>query len=248
MLKERDVAAIYNRIAKDYFRSRTLDTKARIYSDYLEKPTLKSVVGSVKGKRVLDLGCGPGILTDYFKRKGARISGIDISEKEIEIARSEFSGIDFKVASAYKLPYPKDAFDVVVSSWVIHYLDFDKVLKEVHRILKRGGFLVFSTNNPLQEVTRHKKGQPRFIREFYDYFKEGVRSSYWWGYDGFQRVNMPFIHLTYETLIRSIIKGGFSIVDYADAKPLPGIKKFDKGTYEYLSKVPSVCVFKIKKL
>ncbi len=248
MLREKKVAGIYNKIAKDYFLSRTLDTKARIYHDYLEKPALKSVVGGVKNKRVLDLGCGPGILTDYFRRKGAKISGVDISKKEIEIARSEFKGIDFKVASAYKLPYPPNTFDMVISSWVIHYLDLDRALKEVRRVLKKGGFLVFSTNNPLQEVTQHKKRLPRFIREFHDYFKEGVRSSYWWGYDGFQKVNMPYIHLTYETLIRNIIKRGFTITDYVDARPLGDMKRLDKDAYEYLSRVPNVCVFKIKKL
>ncbi len=248
MLKEKNIAAIYDRIADDYYRSRTLDTKARIYHDYLEKPALKSVVGGVKNKRVLDLGCGPGILTDYFRRKGAKISGVDISKKEIEIARSEFKGIDFKVASAYKLPYPPNTFDMVISSWVIHYLDLDRALKEVRRVLKKGGFLVFSTNNPLQEVTRHKKRLPRFIREFHDYFKEGVMSSTWWGHSGFQRITMPYIHLTYETIIKSIIKSGFSIADYKDAKPLPGMKRLSQKTYEYLSKVPNVCVFKIRKL
>ena len=97
-------------------------------------------LADLRGKQVLDVGCGTGIYTKILKRRGADISGIDISKSMIEVAKREVSGVDFKVGSAYELPYRAGSFDLVLAALVIEHLtDLDKAFSEINRVLKKGG-------------------------------------------------------------------------------------------------------------
>jgi ubiquinone/menaquinone biosynthesis C-methylase UbiE len=96
--------------------------------------------------RVLDVGCGTGVLTRLAKQKAGEVAGIDAAAEMIEVARStsERDGLDieFQAALIEDLPYPDGHFDVVFSSLMIHHLPPDlklRGLREVLRVLKAGG-------------------------------------------------------------------------------------------------------------
>jgi ubiquinone/menaquinone biosynthesis C-methylase UbiE len=99
----------------------------------------------VKGKRVLDLGCGPGLNTYYLHKSGAIATGADISEESVKIANERFAAIGIKdkciIANAEDLKDFKDnSFDIVISLGVLHHTpNMKKAAKEVYRILKPGG-------------------------------------------------------------------------------------------------------------
>jgi 2-polyprenyl-3-methyl-5-hydroxy-6-metoxy-1,4-benzoquinol methylase len=59
------------------------------YSEYLNGPALKRTLGDVKGRRVLDIGCGEGCFSRFYAKAGAEVTGIDISEALIEAALEE---------------------------------------------------------------------------------------------------------------------------------------------------------------
>jgi ubiquinone/menaquinone biosynthesis C-methylase UbiE len=98
-----------------------------------------------RGKDVLEVGCG--IATDglEFARNGARYSGVDLTPHSIEMAEERFRlfGLSarFKVANAEEwLPFPDASFDHVYSFGVIHHSPApEKIVKEIHRVLKPGG-------------------------------------------------------------------------------------------------------------
>jgi hypothetical protein len=56
------------------------------------------------------------------------------------------------------------------------------------------------------------------------------------------------LHVTYQTIIRTILRNGFAISDYIDAKPVPRGKKIDPKSFAFTSRVPYFCVFKVRKL
>jgi ubiquinone/menaquinone biosynthesis C-methylase UbiE len=243
---EKETSATYNKIA-DIYHSDRVKNKL-FWNEFLEMPATLSLLKNIRNKRILDLGCGSGIYAKLLKSRGAQVYGIDISSKMIDIARANVKGADFRVGSVYNLPYKTGYFDVVVSAFVVeHFTELDAAFKEIRRVLKKNGFFVFSIGNPVVDASHHIKGRARWYRKFDDYFKEGRYNSFWRLRSNL-RVKMPWIHRTYQTWIRTIIRNGFVIDDYVDAKPFPSSKKINKRQYEYLSRVPAVCVFKIRAL
>ncbi len=108
-----------------------------------------SLAKLTKGERVLDVGCGTGVLTILSKLvvgETGIVEGIDIAPKMVmkaqEKAKTAGLKIGFKTASIDALPYADECFDVVISSMMFHHLPLEIKkggLKEVYRVLKKGG-------------------------------------------------------------------------------------------------------------
>jgi ubiquinone/menaquinone biosynthesis C-methylase UbiE len=98
------------------------------------------------GERVLDIGSGPGLLALEMAVKvgpKGRVLGVDLSSAMIELAKSRAGGhahIGFEPGDALNLPAADGAFDVVVSTQVLEYVEnVTGALQEIHRVLRRGG-------------------------------------------------------------------------------------------------------------
>lgn len=102
------------------------------------------------GAKVLDAGCGDGVLSIMLAQKGAVVTGTDISEPNIAAAKkyAEKVGlkIDFKVADIENLPFLDNEFDIVVSSHVLEHIpDFDKGFHEIMRVTKKRAVVAIPT-------------------------------------------------------------------------------------------------------
>ncbi len=118
--------ALYN-IGEDFF-------------DYLKNNS--------KGAEILDYGCGVGsFVKEVEKFKPKKIVGIDISEVSINKAKEKTKELDtnisFEVDNCEKTKFANDSFDIVYGSGILHHLQINKCLDEIHRILKSKGSLVF---------------------------------------------------------------------------------------------------------
>lgn len=109
--------------------------------------------GDLNGKRVLDIGCGGGLLSEKFAEAGSRVTGIDLAPAPVEAARKHAreSGLDieYRVSSiedfAASTPEP---FDIVVCAEVLEHVDdLEGFLKEGIGLLKPGGLFFFGTIN-----------------------------------------------------------------------------------------------------
>ncbi len=100
------------------------------------------IVAEAKPKRVLDVGCGPGDLTERFAKEiGAEVCAIDVSSRMVELTRAR--GIDARVGDTEDLPYDDAAFDCVFAGWVLYHVPgVDKAISECARVLRPGGTLV----------------------------------------------------------------------------------------------------------
>jgi ubiquinone/menaquinone biosynthesis C-methylase UbiE len=105
-------------------------------------------------KRVLDIGCGPGVFTARLAREGAEVVGIDFSDQMIRIAKQQFPAIDFRVADAERLPFEDGAFDLVIGIHVVHHLARPRVVIEsVFRVTKPDGHFAFSIPDQLRQAS-----------------------------------------------------------------------------------------------
>jgi SAM-dependent methyltransferase len=110
----------------------------------------------LRGRRVLDLGCGSGQNAVAMARQGAVAIGIDSSRVQISYARrlAEQSGlkVELRVGDMADLAFLRaESLDIAFSSDSLSYIeDFDRVLRQVHRVLRPNGLLVFSVIHPAQ--------------------------------------------------------------------------------------------------
>jgi 2-polyprenyl-3-methyl-5-hydroxy-6-metoxy-1,4-benzoquinol methylase len=119
---------------------------------------------SLTRPRILDVGCGPGWYTDKFADFGD-VTGVDISEDAIKMAKSRFPHIKFLAGNFYELSLPANSFDVVITQEVIDHVDDAAVfIERVAKVLKPGGHLIVACANKFV-VDRLRKGnfpkQPR---------------------------------------------------------------------------------------
>ncbi|KDR95120.1 phosphoethanolamine N-methyltransferase [Peptoclostridium litorale DSM 5388] len=130
-------------ILADYYDCLTFTEKSRFRRKQIELMDIH------KGEKVLDVGCGTGVLSILSKTavgESGEVEGIDIAPRMIsnaqEKAKKANLNINFNVASIDELPYPDDYFDVVIASLVFHHLPVEikrEGLQEIHRVLKDDG-------------------------------------------------------------------------------------------------------------
>lgn len=99
---------------------------------------------------VLDVGCGAGFLTNALAKEKHRVTGIDLSEKSLEVASQKDStqSVVYQKADAYSLPFPEQSFDVVCAMDLLEHVEKPKqVIAEAARVLKPKGLFFFHTFN-----------------------------------------------------------------------------------------------------
>jgi SAM-dependent methyltransferase len=112
------------------------------------------VLGDVAGLDVVELGCGTAYFSAWLARRGARVTGVDLTPAQLETARrcQERFDLEFRLieANAEDVPLPGDAFDLVVSEYGASvWCDPERWVSEAARLLRPGGRLVFLTNSVL---------------------------------------------------------------------------------------------------
>ena len=102
--------------------------------------------------RILDLGCGGGLLSEEFARMGYTTTGIDPSEVSLKTAithaKENNLAITYLKATGENIPFPSGSFDVVLCCDVLeHVYDLPKVISEISRVLKKDGIFIYDTFN-----------------------------------------------------------------------------------------------------
>lgn len=106
---------------------------------------MQSVIPSLEGTRILDIGCGAGGLAKTLAAEGAQVTGIDPNSKAVLDARDLVPAARFEQAGAEALPFDDGAFDVVLVVNTLHHVPLDAMdrsLAEAARVTSSSGFLI----------------------------------------------------------------------------------------------------------
>jgi len=214
--------AAYDALAEAY----AVDVRENAYNAHIEFPETTSLIPDVDGERVLDAGCGTGVYSAHLVEEGADVVGVDASAAMLERARDAVDDAAFhQLDLAEALPFADDAFDGVVSALALSYVrDWDHVFAEFRRVLRPGGFVVFSTGHPMNEF-------PPESDDGENYFAVERVSKDW-------DVEVPYYRRPFSATLTPPLENGFRLADVVEPQPTEAFRERRPERYEKESRHP----------
>jgi SAM-dependent methyltransferase len=200
-----------------------------LFDLYYYEYQILDLVGDVRGRDVLDAGCGNGRKAKELLARGAKVVGIDNDPQVVEQVRSRHPGVRVLLADLRQPMRTLDthSFDLVVASLVLHYLrDWDGVLSEFHRVLRPAGRLVISIHHPFMDFIESGS---------FDYFA----TELW----RFQEGGSPsHTHIFWRRPLTEVLgplrRQGFRLEKMSEPLPAPTVEGVDSRVVTALSTSP----------
>ncbi|MEU6721349.1 methyltransferase domain-containing protein [Nonomuraea sp. NPDC046802] len=225
----------YDSFAEAY----SAETENSLVNAYYERPAMLALAGDVAGRRVLDAGCGSGTLSAALCDRGAVVTGIDASAGMLALARRRL-GDDValhEVDLGDLLPFDDGAFDDVVASLVLHYLeDWGPTLAELRRVLRPGGRLIASVSHPFTAYA-HRDPRP-------DYHAT-TSYTFDWAFNG-QSVPMKLWRRPLHAMTDAFTGAGFHLAAISEPQPHPAARELFPDGFQYLSTNPNFLFFVVE--
>lgn len=243
----------YNRNAEEWVNKYSLNSYTH---SHLEKPAMLSVLGDIKGKNIICIGCGSGEEANLLYERGANIVGFDMSEELITVAKEKFPNIEFYVGDAEDFVLEKK-FDIAFASFVAHYFpNYKKLLSNTSNLLMENGTFIFSIIHPIKRVlVKEIVGDKKFTVLGNSKSSDGSLDTLYGDYlnsremkvrfsEGFEMIHY---HSTIGDQIRDILSSDFELVDFVEPKPIEAAKVEYPDKYEIDSRVPEVLIYHLRK-
>ncbi|WP_157072578.1 class I SAM-dependent methyltransferase [Photobacterium sanguinicancri] len=217
-----------------------------IYNAHLERPSLQAMLGDLTGCHILDLGCGTGVYAEYLFDQGAKkVTCVDYSQDMIDLVTkklgAEFGHRMTAYAQDITIGLPRESsnsLDVIICPLVLHYIkDLTPLFAEVNRVLKLGGYMVFSTHHPFVDFECSLSG---------NYFEQ-ERVTETWNTIG-EPVEVTFYRRSLTDIMAAITASGLAVTQLTEGKVDEKAKTISAETYEHLSKNPNFLFVKCQKL
>ena len=222
-------------------------SKAHWYNLY---PGFLRVLGKIKGKKILDIGCGSGEFTKKLADMGANVTGIDISKKWIEFCNRTHKSKNLKFfhsdGADLKL-FGVNTFDIVTINMVLLNVPtlskVRKIFNESSRVLKKEGILVFSDLHPICIMSDNLPNRKQFYSKNFSYFKDGSQFIAQVSLSRKSKIKFQDVHWTLETYSKLINESGMKINRIIEPQYIKNSPKIFK---KY--KIPEYIIIECQKL
>jgi SAM-dependent methyltransferase len=231
------------------------------YREEFNNPMFLAFLPELAGKTVIDLGCGEGRNTREFARRGARLTGVDVSRKMIAAAvaaeAQEPLGISYHAVSFSDLSaFPAGSFDLAVSTMALmDGPDFEGAARAAHRVLRPGGGLYFSVLHPCfvtpaQKWIRNEAGEEIGF-QVGEYFSDDIHIDRWRFSAAPEETGdlfaMPRFPHRLETYVNGLIGVGFRILKIQEPRPTDAMAAAHPGFARLRRHMPLFLYFAAEK-
>jgi len=250
MADRTDMRSAWNEISPYYQAENRIPTDFVHYGPHCPNEDELQLIGDVKGKRVLEVGCGGGQCSIAFARRGAIATGMDLSDKQVEFARelAKAEGVPatFAQGSAEDLSAISDvSHDVVFSAYALQYVEHvDRCFAEVARVLKPDGLFVFSLDHPFWYCVA--EADMRIVFSYFD-------TVYWYDWEQKDMPTRPKVTQFQRTVgdwYRFLRGASIEVLDIIEPEPVEKGSGQDWGEYyapERQKMVPATIIWKCRK-
>lgn len=245
-----DMRRAWNQISPYYQAENRIPTDFVHYGPHCPNEDQLGLIGEVRGKRVLEVGCGGGQCSIAFAKRGAAATGLDLSDAQVEFARklAAENGVEatFLQGSAEDLSAIADASqDVVFSAYALQYVEhMDRCFAEVARVLKPGGLFAFSLDHPFWYCVA--ESELRIESSYFD-----TAYSYSWEQKGMSaHPRVAQFQRTVGEWYRLLRGAGFEVLDIIEPEPVEEGSGMDWGAYyspQRQRMVPATIIWKTQK-
>lgn len=216
---------------------------------YVTQPTLLKLIGAVKNKRVLELGSGNGYWLDLLSRRGALCTGVEVSKKQIDLAKEKnisqkIRYIQGDITNLQKYNLKSNIYDVVFLEHVLLEISsikkLEKIFNGVYKLLKKDGILIVSDLHPFAPSA--KPDNLKTNKKF-NYFSSGDIVHLVSKRIDDKEILYKDFHWTLEDIVKPITKSGLKIVEIIE--PRPSMKIANKhAELAYRLKIPMSIMLK----
>jgi SAM-dependent methyltransferase len=239
-----DLVTAWDRHSAAYQDAAKLSTNVAHYGPDVPTEAELRLLGDLKGKKVLELGCGGAQCSIAFAKQGATAIGVDFSSAQLAHARRlcelEEVRLELRQGDLADLAFLQaDSIDLVFSAYAFGYVeDLNRVFRQVHRVLKVGAPLVFSLTHPAYDIVDDDAELSLLIRR--SYFDHSPIDFEW---DG-----IPFTayHHTLSELYMGLARASYRVDLILEPEPIEGAPRSHawRDTFLYL---PRTLIIRARK-
>ncbi|HEX6042494.1 class I SAM-dependent methyltransferase [Longimicrobium sp.] len=208
------------------------------YNAHYERPAMLTLLPDAAGAHVLDAGCGDGWYAQQLMARGARVTAVDASARMVEHARRRLGpDADVRVADlAQPLDFADATFDGIVSALALeHVRDWDAAFAELRRILRPGGWILFSAQHPAFTGARLASA----------HYHDVVRVEERWGWIG--GAVPAFYHRPLSAMVNALAGAGFAIDRLEEPVPTDEFRRRHPDDYTRLLRQPGFLIFRARR-
>lgn len=199
------------------------------FQTYYSWPGLRECLPDLEGADVLLVGCGRGDHVEFYRERGAAVTGLDLSEEAIAQARDHHPDSRFEVGDVSdELPFNDGMFDIVVANLVLsHIAEWQPVFESFRRVLHRDGSLVVATIHPAYQRENWNL----------DVYSDRVEKVVDW-----EVAELPSYYRPMSEIVQSFVETGFTLDEFTEPTPMRVYEEVNPERYAAALQKPQVLV------
>ena len=221
-MPQTDLRTAWNRLSANYQQRHAIPTHSAHYGPWAPLENDLRLLGDVHGRRILEVGCGGGQCAIAFARQGALVTGLDLSDAQLDFARQlasrEQVEVHFVQGTAEDLSsVAATSQEIVFSAYAFQYVaEMPRCLAECARVLSTGGLLVFSLDHPFRDCFFDAEEDEMAVYPVRSYFDGAPMHWLWSGVPG---AAMTSYHHTIASWLAMLAAAGFRLQRLLEPAP-----------------------------